>query len=107
MEMICSKNQFILRVIKMVNIECSLEWNSGYSEDMHSYTNNIFQKDGGTHLLGFRSSLTRILNKYVNENNILKKIKYLSLEMILRRAYALYYLLKCQILNFLLKQKIN
>ncbi len=56
-----------------INIECSLEWNSGYSEDMHTYTNNIFQKDGGTHLLGFRSSLTRILNKYVNENNILKK----------------------------------
>ena len=56
-----------------INIECSMEWNSGYSEDMHSYTNNIFQKDGGTHLLGFRSSLTRILNKYVNENNILKK----------------------------------
>ena len=56
-----------------INIECSLEWNSGYSEDMQSYTNNIFQKDGGTHLLGFRSSLTRILNKYVNENNILKK----------------------------------
>ncbi len=56
-----------------INIECSLEWNSGYSEDMLAYTNNIFQKDGGTHLLGFRSSLTRILNKYVNENNILKK----------------------------------
>ena len=56
-----------------INIECSLEWNSGYSEDMHAYTNNIFQKDGGTHLLGFRSSLTRILNKYVSENNILKK----------------------------------
>ncbi len=56
-----------------INIQCSLEWNSGYSEDMHAYTNNIFQKDGGTHLLGFRSSLTRILNKYVNENNILKK----------------------------------
>jgi len=56
-----------------INIECSLEWNSGYAEDTHAYTNNIFQKDGGTHLLGFRSSLTRILNKYVNENNILKK----------------------------------
>ena len=56
-----------------INIECSLEWNSGYSEDTNAYTNNIFQKDGGTHLLGFRSSLTRILNKYVNENNILKK----------------------------------
>ena len=56
-----------------INIECSLEWNSGYSDDTLAYTNNIFQKDGGTHLLGFRSSLTRILNKYVNENNILKK----------------------------------
>ena len=56
-----------------INIECSLEWNSSYSEDVQTYTNNIFQKDGGTHLLGFRSSLTRILNKYVNENNILKK----------------------------------
>ena len=74
MEMILFKKPIYLEGDKNgINIECSLEWNSGYSEDMHTYTNNIFQKDGGTHLLGFRSSLTRILNKYVNENNILKK----------------------------------
>ncbi|OUW11446.1 MAG: DNA topoisomerase IV subunit B [Candidatus Pelagibacter sp. TMED166] len=57
------------------NIECSLKWNAGYSEDVYSYTNNIYQRDGGTHLLGFRSSLTRVINKYATENNFLKKNK--------------------------------
>ena len=58
-----------------VELECSLKWNSGYSEDIFPYTNNIYQKDGGTHLLGFRSALTRIINKYANENNLIKKNK--------------------------------
>jgi len=58
-----------------VEIECSLKWNAGYSEDIFPYTNNIFQKDGGTHLLGFRSALTRVINKYASENNLLKKNK--------------------------------
>ncbi len=58
-----------------IEIECSLEWNSTYSDDVYAYTNNIYQKDGGTHLLGFRSALTRVVNKYVNDNNILKKNK--------------------------------
>ncbi len=58
-----------------VELECSLKWNAGYSEDMLPYTNNIFQKDGGTHVLGFRSALTRVVNKYANENNLLKKNK--------------------------------
>ena len=58
-----------------VELECSLKWNSGYSEDIFPYTNNIFQKDGGTHLLGFRSALTRVINKYATENNLLKKNK--------------------------------
>ena len=58
-----------------VDIECSLEWNSTYSEDVYAYTNNIYQKDGGTHLLGFRSALTRVVNKYVSDNNVLKKNK--------------------------------
>ncbi len=58
-----------------VEIECSLKWNSSYSEDIYPYTNNIYQKDGGTHLLGFRSALTRVVNKYANENNLLKKNK--------------------------------
>jgi DNA gyrase subunit B len=58
-----------------IEIECSLKWNAGYSEDVLPYTNNIFQKDGGTHLLGFRSALTRVINKYANEHNLLKKNK--------------------------------
>jgi DNA gyrase subunit B len=58
-----------------IEIECSLKWNASYSEDVFPYTNNIFQKDGGTHLLGFRSALTRVINKYANEHNLLKKNK--------------------------------
>ena len=58
-----------------IEIECSLKWNASYSEDIYPYTNNIFQKDGGTHLLGFRSALTRVINKYATEHNLLKKNK--------------------------------
>ena len=58
-----------------IEIECSLKWNGTYSEDVYPYTNNIYQKDGGTHILGFRSALTRVVNKYANENNLLKKNK--------------------------------
>ena len=58
-----------------IEIECSLKWNGSYSEDVYPYTNNIHQKDGGTHLLGFRSALTRVVNKYANEHNLLKKNK--------------------------------
>ena len=58
-----------------VIVECSLQWNAGYSEEVMSFTNNIHQKDGGTHLLGFRSSLTRIINKYASEKNLTKKNK--------------------------------
>ncbi len=58
-----------------IEIECSLKWNSGYTEEVLPYTNNIYQKDGGTHLLGFRSALTRVINKYASENNLLKKSK--------------------------------
>ena len=57
-----------------VNVECSIEWNAGYSEEVLAFTNNIHQKDGGTHLLGFRSALTRIINKYSNEFNKKNKI---------------------------------
>ena len=58
-----------------VEVECSLKWNAGYSEDMLPFVNNIHQKDGGTHLLGFRSALTRVINKYALEANLLKKNK--------------------------------
>ncbi len=60
---------------KDIIVECSFQWNSGFSEDVHAFTNNINQKDGGTHLLGFRSALTRIINKYVSEKNINKRNK--------------------------------
>ncbi len=58
-----------------IEIECSLKWNAGYGEEIFPYTNNIYQKDGGTHLLGFRSALTRVVNKYADEHNLLKKNK--------------------------------
>ncbi len=60
---------------KGISIECALKWNASYAEDVLPYTNNIYQKDGGTHLLGFRSALTRVINKYANEHNLLKKNK--------------------------------
>jgi DNA gyrase subunit B len=58
-----------------VIVESSIRWNDGYSEEVLAFTNNIFQKDGGTHLLGFRSALTRVINRYAKENSLLKKNK--------------------------------
>jgi len=58
-----------------VIVECSLKWNAGYSEEMLPFANNIHQKDGGTHLLGFRSAVTRVINKYAVSYNLLKKNK--------------------------------
>tara|TARA_Y100001936_G_scaffold193978_1_gene193714 strand:- start:2077 stop:4146 length:2070 start_codon:yes stop_codon:yes gene_type:complete len=58
-----------------VKVECSLQWNAGFSEEVLAFTNNIHQKDGGTHLLGFRSALTRMINKYAAEKNLLRKNK--------------------------------
>ena len=52
-----------------VVVECSFEWNAGYSEESLPFTNNIPQKDGGTHLLGFRSALTRVINKYIADRS--------------------------------------
>ena len=55
-----------------VIVECSFEWNAGYSEEVLPFTNNIPQKDGGTHLLGFRSALTRVINRYFSDKSIKK-----------------------------------
>ena len=66
---------FVTSEKKNVAVECALEWNAGYSEEVLPFTNNIHQKDGGTHLLGFRSALTRVINKYSNGKNTNKKSK--------------------------------
>ena len=78
-----------------VVIECSLKWNAGYSEDVLPFTNNIHQKDGGTHLLGFRSALTRVVNKYASSTNLLKFLYfYLKNQQILEfRPHICFYIL--------------
>ena len=58
-----------------IEVECSLVWNATYNEQVMCFTNNIPQKDGGTHLLGFRNAITRLINKYVTDNGLAKKEK--------------------------------
>ena len=58
-----------------VSAEIAMQWNNSYSETVLCYTNNIPQKDGGTHLTGLRAAMTRIINKYIEENEIAKKAK--------------------------------